>query len=156
KPEKAGTHVYRVGKVPKNLLARGPANESRCGVIAKEYGRICFDKALLKDDPTLEWVTPGHALFEAMRAELSDRVADDLRRGAVFYDLQSPVPYRLDVFAASIKDGRANVLHRRLFVVRVDDVRFSVRQPTIFLDLIPSKSAKDPPGIVLPDRHESE
>jgi superfamily II DNA or RNA helicase len=156
KPERTGSHVYRVGKVPKNLLARGPAHEARFGVLAKEYGRIGFDKTLLKDDPTLEWVTPGHALFEAMRADLSDRVADDLRRGAVFYDLQTPVVYRLDVFAASVKDGRANALHRRLFVVRMDDVGFSVRQPTIFLDLIPSKSAKAPDSAGLPDRRESE
>jgi len=136
KVEKVGTHVFRAGKVPKTLLARGPAQESRFGVIAKEYGRIAFDKKLLKDDPTLEWVTPGHPLFEAVRADLIDRVSEDVRRGAVFYDLHAPVPYRLDVFGVSIKDGRANVLHRRLFVVRVDEAGFSVRQPTIFLDLV--------------------
>ena len=156
KQEKAGTHIFRAGKVPKGLAARGAAQESRFGVLAKEYGRIAFDKELLKADATLEWVTPGHPLFEAVRADLIDRVADDLRNGAVFYDLHSAVAYRLDVFAASILDGRANVLHRRLFVVRVDDVGFSVRQPTIFLDLIPSKGAKAPDGVGLPDRHESE
>ncbi len=156
KPEKTGSHVYRVGKVPKNIIARGAGNESRFGVLAKEYGRIGFDKGLLKDDPTLEWVTPGHSLFEAVRADLGDRVADDLRHGAVFYDLQTSITYRLDIFAASIRDGRANVLHRRLFVVRLDEVGFSVRQPTILLDLIPSKSAIAPDGAGLPDRYASE
>lgn len=156
KTEKAGHHVFRAGKVPKNLLARGPALEPQFGVLAKEYGRIAFDKTLLKDDPTLEWVTPGHPLFEAVRADLIERASDDVRRGAVFYDLHAPVPYRLDVFGASIKDGRGHVLHRRLFVVRVDDVGFSVRQPTIFLDLIPSKGATAPDSVALPDRHDSE
>jgi superfamily II DNA or RNA helicase len=156
KAEKVGAHVFRAGKVPKSLLARGPAQESRFGVLAKEYSRVAFDKVLLKDDPTLEWVTPGHPLFEAVRADVIERVADDVRRGAVFYDLHTPVAYRLDVFGVSIKDGRANVLHRRLFAVRVDDIGFSVRQPTIFLDLIPSKGAKAPDGTGLPDRHESE
>jgi superfamily II DNA or RNA helicase len=156
KAEKAGAHVFRAGKVPKSLLTRGPAQESRFGVLAKEYGRIAFDKTLLKDDPTLEWVTPGHPLFEVVRADLIERVSDDVRRGAVFYDLHAPVAYRLDVFGVSIKDGRANVLHRRLFVVRVDDVGFSVRQPTIFLDLIPSKGVMAPDSAGLPDRHESE
>ncbi len=156
KAEKVGGHIFRAGKVPKSLLARGPAQESRFGVLAKDYGRIAFDKKLLFEDPTLEWVTPGHPLFEVVRADVIERVADDVRRGAVFYDLHTPVAYRLDVFGVSIKDGRANVLHRRLFVVRIDDIGFSVRQPTIFLDLIPSKGAKAPDGAGLPDRHESE
>jgi len=156
KAEKVGTHIFRAGKVPKSLLALGPAQEARFGVLAREYGRIAFDKQLLKDDATLEWVTPGHPLFEAVRADVIERVADDVRRGAVFYDLSTPVAYRLDVFGVSIKDGRANVLHRRLFVVRVDDVGFSVRQPTIFLDLIPGKGAKAPDGAGLPDRRDSE
>ncbi|WP_437495048.1 protein NO VEIN domain-containing protein [Sorangium sp. So ce1014] len=136
--EKQGAHVFRVGKVPKPLLVRGPALEPRFGALAREYGRIAFDKELLKGDPTLDWVTPGHPLFEATRAEVIDKVADDLRRGAVFHDLHSAEPYRLDVIAASIKDGRANVLHRRLFVVRADRAGLSIRQPTIFLDLIPA------------------
>ena len=37
----------------------------------------------------------------------------------MFYDLHSSEPYRLDVFAASVKDGRGNEIHRRLFVVQV-------------------------------------
>ena len=47
----------------------------------------------------------------------SSACSDDLRRGAVFYDLQRAQPARLDVFSAAIRDGRGNVLHRRLFVV---------------------------------------
>lgn len=188
KPEKQGTHVYRVGKVPKHLLARGHTLEARFGAIAKEYGRVAFNKELLKTDATLDWITPGHPLFEAVRGEVEERVAADLRGGAVFYDLQTADPYRLDVFAASIKDGRGNILHRRLFVVRVGEelvpapmrhgqlaldvvpprqgalplarerrVAVSVRQPTLFLDLIPApKGTKPPDGVRLPDRGEVE
>ena len=86
--------------------------------LGREYKQIVFDKAARADDPTLEWVTPGHPLFEAVRDDVARARRDDLRTGAVFYDLQPTQPYRLDVFAASIKDGRGNMLHRRLFVVR--------------------------------------
>ena len=44
---------------------------------------MVFDKRLLGDDATLEWVTPGHPLFEAVRTDISDRVASDLLRGTV-------------------------------------------------------------------------
>ena len=65
-------------------------------------------------------MTPGHPLFEVVREDVVDRVAEHLRRGAIFYDLQSKEPARLDAFAASIKDGRGDCLHRRLFVVETE------------------------------------
>ena len=72
---------------------------------------------------------------------------DDLQRGAVFYDLHCKEPARLDVFSAAIRDGRGNVLHRRLFVVQERFGRsMTVRQPTLFLDLAPA-----PPGTPVPD-----
>src|SRR5208337_3998316 len=35
---------------------------------------------------------------------VGERVSDDLRRGTVFYDLHTKLPYRLDVFSASIPE----------------------------------------------------
>ena len=29
--------------------------------------RVAFDKDYLKKEPTLEWITPGHPLFETVR-----------------------------------------------------------------------------------------
>ena len=63
-------------------------------------------------------------------------------RGAVFFDIQRAEPYCLNVFAASIKYGRGNTLHRRLFVVETKATGvMAVRQPTLFLDINPA-----PPG----------
>ena len=109
--------------------------EPRFGQLGREYAKIVFDKTLLPTDPTLEWVTPGHPLFEVVREDVLERVADHLRRGAVFFDLQRNQPAQLDVFAASIKDGHGNTLHRRLFVVETGaGGAMTARQPTIFLD----------------------
>jgi hypothetical protein len=86
--------------------------------------------------PTSEWVTPGHPLFEVVREDVLERVHEDLAKGSVFYDLHRKDPYRLDVFSASIRDGRGNTLHKHLFVVETDmNGATSVKQPTIFLDL---------------------
>ncbi len=135
-----GVHVYRVGKVPRSLISLGQRLEARFGRLGREYARIAFDKTLLSSDPTLEWVTPGHPLFEVVREDVLERVADHLRRGAIFFDLQREQPARLDAFAASIKDGQGHCLHRRLFVVEADAAgAMSIRQPTIFLDsLVPA------------------
>ncbi len=151
-------HVYRVGRVPRTLVNLGEKLEPRFGRLGKTYQRITFDKSILGDDPTLEWVTPGHPLFEVVRADVRERVADDLSRGAVFFDLHSAQPYRVDIFAASIKDGRGNTLHRKLFVMRAEvDGSLSVRQPTLLLDVIPApKGTKTPASQALPDRQSIE
>jgi hypothetical protein len=74
-------------------------------------------------------------------------VEDDLRRGAVFYDLQRSAPARLDLFTAAIRVGRGNVLNRRLFGVEATgDGTLTVRQPALFLDLVPA-----PAGTPVPD-----
>jgi len=145
-PVRGKDHVYRVGKVPRTLSAIGEQLEPRFGKLGREYQRIVFDKRLLGDDATLEWVTPGHPLFEVVRSDVSDRVGEDLRRGAVLWDLHAKAPYRLDIYTASIKDGRGNTLHKKLFVVRVDlDGVLTLRQPTLFLDLIPAAKGAHPP-----------
>jgi len=149
--------IYSIGRIPRSLQLVGERLEPRFGPLGCEYGRITFDKRRLGEDPTLEWVTPGHPLFEAVREEVWERVQTDLRRGAMFYDLHRAEPFRLEVYAASIADGSGNTLHRQLFVVEVaDSGEMRLRQPTVFLDLIPAeaKIAGDPP--IPSDREEVE
>ena len=103
-------------------------------------------------------MTPGHPLFEAVREDVLDRVRDDLRKGAVFYDLHRKDPYRADVFCASIKDGKGNTIHRKLFAIETDtSSNLHVRQPTLFLDLtIAPIGTRVPDDAQLPSREEVE
>lgn len=154
--------VYRIGRVPRTLWPIGERLETRFGKLGHEYKKITFDKHKLTDDPTLEWVTPGHPLFECVREDVLTRVQDDLRHGAVFFDLHRDRPARLDVFSAAITDGRGNKLHERVYVVQTEiDGTMTVRQPTLFLDLVPvTDSAKLvvslPNDTDLPSRDQTE
>ncbi|WP_138504570.1 helicase-related protein [Nostoc sp. PA-18-2419] len=135
-----GKKIYRIGRIPRTLWGTGDRLENRFGKLGREYKKITFNKNILTDDPTLEWVTPGHPLFECVRDEVYKQVEDDLRRGAVFFDLHRLSPSRLDVFSAAIADGRGRKLHERLYVVQTDlDGTMTIRQPTLFLDLVPTK-----------------
>lgn len=155
---KGGLHTYRLGRVPRNLWPTGERLEPRFGKLGREYGNIVFDKELLKQDATLEWVTPGHPLFEVVREEVLGQVQEHLKRGAVFFDLHSQAPYRLDVFRASIRDGRGNVLSKKLFVVQTGmDGKTVIKQPTIFLDLTAAETPPEvPDDAALPDRNQVE
>jgi hypothetical protein len=138
------SHVYRVGRVPRNLIVIGDSQEEKFGRLGRDYGKVVFDKAYLKHDPTLEWVTPGHPLFETVRTDILRRTADHLHRGAVFFDLHAKEASQFDVFAASIRDGRGHTLHRRLFLVTTNAVGTqSVREPTYLHDLTASDAQTD-------------
>lgn len=134
-------------RLPRNLLSIGEEQEPRFGRLGKEYSDIVFDKEMLKKDPSWEWVTPGHPLFEVMRTDVEREAAESLGRGAIFYDLHRDVAIRLDLFGASIRDGCNNVLNRRIFVVATElDGTISIHNPTIFHEIVPAES-----GVSLPD-----
>jgi superfamily II DNA/RNA helicase len=158
KPTRLGEKRYKIGRVPRNLWPIGERNEPRFGKLGREYATVIFDKELLKQDATLEWVTPGHPLFEAVREDVMEHVQPDIRSGAVFFDLQTDAPYRLDVFRASVSDGRGNALNKRIFVVQTNpDGSMFIRQPTIFLDLTAPEAAANPPSVSgLPERNAVE
>jgi superfamily II DNA or RNA helicase len=146
KESRSGSHVYRLGRVPRTLWARGDELEPRFGRLGREYKQVVFDKERLTADPTLEWVTPGHPLFEAVREEVWAQAQHDLRQGAVFYDLHRPQLARLDLYSAAVRDGLGIVLHQRLFVVETGmDGAMSLRQPTLFLDIQAAPAGTPPP-----------
>lgn len=136
KETRGGSHIYRIGRVPRPLQLIGERLEPRFGRLGRDYREVVFDKALLPQNPTCEWVTPGHPLFEAVREDILEQVRSDLQRGAVFYDIHAREPYRLDAFSAAIRDGRGHCLHQRLFVVQTDSQGMRcTKQPTVFLEL---------------------
>ncbi len=151
-------HIYQPGRLPRIIMPYGERLEPKFGKLGREYKQIAFDKNLLTKDPTLEWVTPGHPLFESVRLMIEEHVQQDLRRGAVFYDIYRTEPALLNVFSAEIRDGRGHTLHKRLFVSQsAKDGSISIKQPTIFLDLaIAPQGTKTPDMQGLPSKEDVE
>lgn len=152
------SHIYKLGRIPRGLYPYGEKLEPKFGKLGREFKNVVFSKDILKDHPTIEWVTPGHPLFECVRAMVSDVVQKDLQRGAVFYELQRQEPCLLDVFSAEIGDGLGNVLHKKLFVVQTGPGgKVSIKQPTLFLDLsLAPKNTPTPDKAGLPSRQDLE
>jgi hypothetical protein len=126
-----------VGKIPLALYDQARAKDWKLPQLAKSYDRICFDRGTLEADARLEWVTPGHPLFEAVRRQVWDQTQPQLRQGAVFYELEREQPALLELFIAGVADGVGNVLHRRLFLVETNaDGTRRLRDPSYLFDLI--------------------
>lgn len=143
-----GRKMFRIGRVPRHLWPIGERLEPRFGRLGREYPQVIFDKEALHQEPTAEWVTPGHPLFEVVREDIQEHVHEDLTRGTVFYDLHREQPARLSIYSATIRDGRGNDLHKRLFVVQQHiDGSLELKQPTYLLDLMAA-----PVGTAVPDQ----
>ena len=51
-----GSHIYRIGRLPRSLGPVAERLEPRFGKLGREYQRIAFDRKLVEQDATLEWV----------------------------------------------------------------------------------------------------
>jgi len=115
--------------------------------LASRYPRFSTDREVA-DGNNLEWVTPGHPLFEALRRHAVARSSDALAQGACFYWLEADRPVRVDFYRARIVDGLGHIVHERLFAVQIDsDGTTRLSGPTILGNLQPAPSPKDPPEL---------
>jgi len=101
----------------------------------------------------LEWITPGHPLFEAVRRQIWDQTQPQLRQGVVLYELEREQPALLELFIAEVSDGTGNTLHRRMFLVETNtDSTRRLRDPAYLLDLIiPDKQPQVVPMLPVDD-----
>jgi len=129
--------AFKVGRIPTTLYDQTRGHDWKLMPLAKGYDRICFDRGTLEADARLEWVTPGHPLFEAVRRQVWEHTQPQLRQGAVFYELEREQDGMLELFIAGVADGTGDVLHRRLFLVETNaDGTRRLRDPSYLLDLI--------------------
>jgi hypothetical protein len=110
--------------------------------LATKYPRFSTDRETAEKN-NLEWVTPGHGLFEALRRHTLNAAQEPFSKGASFYSLQHDSPARMDVYRARVVDGLGQVIHERLFAIELGSTGFG---STGFQ---PVKEGQDPPPIQL-------
>ena len=111
-------HSFDPGRTPSVLKAfdRGP--DWKLADVSSRYPRLSTDRETAEAH-NLEWVTPGHPLFEALRRHGLEAGRDAFARGACFHSLEHESPARLDFYRARVVDGLGNVIHERLFAVEL-------------------------------------
>jgi superfamily II DNA or RNA helicase len=124
---KALPHTFDPGPTPGGLRRYEQDADWRLPALIGRYPRLSTDRETA-DTQHLEWVTPGHPLFEALRRYALDSARSHFAQGACFYALDAIEPARLDVYRARIVDGLGHVVHERLFAVRL--VR--AQEPNLF------------------------
>jgi hypothetical protein len=134
-------HTFDPGKTPALLKNYERNPDWRLPALAVKYPRLSTHRETA-DEHNLEWVTPGHPLFEAVRRHTFTLAQEPFKKGGCFHSLAHDAPARIDLYRARAVDGLGHVVHERLFAVEVGEGRAPVaREPSALGDLTPA----DPP-----------
>jgi superfamily II DNA or RNA helicase len=120
KPVPSVPHAFEPGRTPSVLRAYERDAGWKFPALSDRYPRCSTDRNAAETH-NLEWVTPGHPLFEAVRRHTHALALDVMGKGASFYSLQHQVSARIDFYRARVVDGLSQVIHERLFAIEVKE-----------------------------------
>ena len=147
KPVSHLAHTFEAGRTPSNLKKYEQETNWKLPGLANRYPRLSTDRDTA-ENRHLEWVTPGHPLFEALRRHGLDAGQDAFTKGACFHSLAHQAPARLDFYRARIVDGLGKVIHERLFTVELgNDGLPRRREPDVLGNLSPTSVPADLPVV---------
>jgi hypothetical protein len=147
KPVARLLHTFEPGRTPSVLHRYERDPDWRLPALATRYPRCSTDRETAETH-NLEWVTPGHPLFEAIRRHTYARALDEFGKGAAFFSLQHEAPARIDFYRAQVVDGLGQVVHERLFAVEIaESGEARLCEPTILGNFIPAEPPQPLPVV---------
>ena len=140
-------HTFEPGRTPPALRRYEREPDWKLPNLAPRYPRLSTGREIAEEH-NLEWVTPGHPLFEALRRHSFDTGQEAFARGARFYSLDHNAPARLDFYRARVVDGLGRVIHERLFTVELtEEGHPRLKGPDVLSNLVPTVDPGDLPGV---------
>lgn len=155
KPVSSLAHTFEPGRTPQILRRYESQPDWKLPAVASKYPRISTDREIAEEN-NLEWVTPGHPLFEALRRHSWTLAQEDFAKGACFYSLEHETPSRIDFYRGRVVDGLGNLIHERLFAVEICATKVTcLREPHQLGDFTPTTAPKELPAVAtLPEDRE--
>ncbi|HOE12821.1 MAG TPA: helicase-related protein [bacterium] len=140
-------HTFEPARTPSVLRRYERESDWKLPALASKYPRCSTDREIAERH-NLEWVTPGHPLFEAIRRHTCEKATETFSQGACFYSLQHNEPARIDFYRACVVDGLGHRVHERLFAVELtENADPYLREPNILGNFLPAEPPKDLPAV---------
>ena len=140
-------HTFEPARIPTVLQRYERDPDWKLPALALRYPRCSTDRDMAEKNH-LEWVTPGHPLFEAIRRHTYARAAETFGQGACFYSLQHEAPARLDFYRARVVDGLGDIVHERLFAVEVNgNTEPCLREPNLLGNFSAARFPEELPDV---------
>jgi len=144
-PAKDAKGIWTISRVSADLRKLPESIERRFGKTGSRYRRLTFDKALTGAYQEVEFVGPGHPLFEGIVDRVLREYGPALLRGAIFYNADATEPEILWLLRTGIEDGQGRTVGQRLFAVHRTDGEYHRIQPYALLDLKSPEAIPEPP-----------
>ena len=149
KPAPVVPYSFDVGRIPPALRRYEQAPDWRLPPLAQRYPRASTDR-VTADKHHLEWVTPGHPLFEALRRHTLELAQTAFSQGACFYSLEHETPARVDFYQARIVDGLGQLVRERLVAVELaGDQPPRLRDPALLGNFTPAAVTGPLPAVAM-------
>jgi Protein NO VEIN, C-terminal len=145
-------HTFESVRIPTVLRRYTTQTGWRWPSLAARYPRLSTDRDTA-DTHSLEWVTPGHPFFEALRSHTLSQAQEVFGTGACFSSLQHHAPARLDFYRARVVDGLGHVVHERLYALELTvDGDVHLQEPSLLGNCMPTTPPTElPPVATLPE-----
>jgi superfamily II DNA or RNA helicase len=111
-------YVFEPSKTPSALRRYEAEPDWKMPRLVDKYPRCTTDRETAEKE-NLEWVTPGHPLFEAVRRHTLTLSRPEFGKGACFFSVQIDDPARIDFYRARVVDGLGQTVHERLFALQI-------------------------------------
>ena len=145
-------HTFDPGPTPPSLKRHELSPSWKLPSLSNRYPRLSTDRDTAESN-NLEWVTPGHPLFEALQRSSLESGRESFAKGACFHSLGHESPARLDFYKAQVADGLGQVIHERLFTVELSGgSQPTLRGAEVLGDLTPAER----PGDLPPEASQSD
>ena len=140
-------HAFDPGRIPAHLRNHEREPDWRHPELASRYPRLSTDRDTAEQH-NLEWVTPGHPLFEALRRHSLQAGHHAFAHGACFHSVAHEAPARLDFYRARAVDGLGRVIHERLFTVELSEAgEPQLREPDTLGNMTPTSTPAPLPAV---------
>ena len=112
----------------------------------RSYPKVTFDKAEALTDPTAEFFSFGHSLFEATLRYVEQEYIEDLKTGACFEDPDGRFNGVIAFYEGEIRDGTDTVSGKRLFAFYVSQNSETVEpiNPAVIWDFQETPPTSEP------------
>lgn len=136
-------HTFEPERTPLILRRYETDADWKLPALANKYPRSSTDRETAEKN-NLEWVTPGHPLFETVRRHMHSLAQEAFGKGACYYSLQHDRPSRLDFYRARVVDGLGQVIHERLFAVEImENGEPRLQEPSLLGNFTPAEAPDD-------------
>jgi hypothetical protein len=147
KPIPSLPHTFEPSRTPTTLRRYESEPDWKLPRLVDRYPRYTTDRETAEKQ-SLEWVTPGHPLFEAVRRHAASVSRPEFAKGTCLYSVQHDHPARIDFYRARVVDGLGQTVHERLFALQMTSGGdCTIVDPGVLGDLVAAPVPSDLPAI---------